>query len=55
MSANNIQTATVETIETIRSKSKRPGADLIINTVTEKQGLSVTDVQKNLKFMQKVG
>ncbi len=52
MLVSNIQIAITDTIDLIRSKSKRSRADLIINMVSEKLGLNETEIRNEFDVLK---
>ena len=53
--SSHLQAAILEEIRSIRAKSKRPGADIIINAISERSGLNVADVRKEFEFLVNSG
>ena len=49
------QTAMLASIQNIRGKSKLPCADIAIKVLSEKSGLSITQVRKEFEFLVEGG
>ena len=49
--SSHLQSAILGKVRSVRAKSKRPSADIIINAVSGKSGLNVADVRKEFEFL----